>query len=41
MPYGYSRGGKCTCNIFRLYVGSEEMEPGSGWDYTAIGNFLS
>ena len=34
-----------TANILASYsnymYGSEEMEPGSGWDYTAIGNFLA
>ncbi len=25
----------------RYMVGSEESEPGSGWDYTSIGNFLA
>ena len=34
-----------VANVLATYAdymfGSEEMEPGSGWDYTAIGNFLS
>lgn len=34
-----------TANILATYadymVGSEESEPGSGWDYTAIGEFLA
>ncbi len=25
----------------RYFYGSEELEPGSGWNYTAIGNFLA
>jgi len=32
-------------NILATYseymIGSEELEPGSGWDYTALGNFLA
>ncbi|MCR5791951.1 MAG: hypothetical protein K6G65_02170 [Lachnospiraceae bacterium] len=34
-----------TANVLATYAdymyGSEEMEPGSGWDYTAVGNFLA
>ena len=34
-----------TANIAASYadymIGSEESEPGSGWDYTAIGNYLA
>ena len=34
-----------TANIIstyaRYFYGSQETEPGSGWDYTAIGNFLA
>ena len=34
-----------TANVLATYsdymFGSEEMEPGSGWDYTAIGNYLA
>ena len=34
-----------TANVLASYarymIGSEETEPGSGWDYTAIGNFLA
>ena len=34
-----------VANVLATYAdymyGSEEMEPGSGWDYTVIGNFLS
>ena len=34
-----------TANILasyaRYFFGSEEIEPGSGWDYTSIGNFLA
>ena len=34
-----------TANVLASYadymVGSEETEPGSGWDYTAIGNYLA
>ncbi len=34
-----------TANILasyaRYFYGSQETEPGSGWDYTAIGNFLA
>ena len=34
-----------TANMLASYarymIGSEETEPGSGWDYTAIGNFLA
>ena len=34
-----------TANVLANYscymIGSEELEPGSGWDYTAIGNFLA
>ena len=34
-----------TANVLASYArymyGSEETEPGSGWDYTAIGNYLS
>lgn len=34
-----------TANILATYAdymyGSEESEPGSGWDYTAIGNYLA
>lgn len=34
-----------VANVLATYAdymfGSEEMEPGSGWDYTAIGNFLA
>ena len=33
-----------TANVLASYsrymIGSEEVEPGSGWDYTAIGNYL-
>lgn len=34
-----------TANVLASYarymIGSEETEPGSGWDYTAIGNYLA
>ena len=34
-----------TANVLatysRYFYGSQESEPGSGWDYTAIGNFLA
>ena len=34
-----------TANVLATYsdymFGSQEMEPGSGWDYTAIGNYLA
>ena len=34
-----------VANVMATYAdfiyGSEEMEPGSGWDYTAIGNYLA
>ncbi len=34
-----------TANVLttyaRYFYGSQETEPGSGWDYTAIGNFLA